>query len=52
MTSLERIVMPVYRNILNLSQTNDRIEGTINLVEHLIKVNEKVRKEAVILLSG
>lgn len=52
MTSLERIVMPVYRNILNLSQTNDRIEGTINLIEHLIKINEKVRKEVVILLPG
>lgn len=52
MTSLERIVMPVYRNILNMSQINDRIEGTIGLVEHLMKVNEQVRKEVVILLPG
>lgn len=52
MTSLERIVMPVYRNILNMSQVNDRIEGTIGLVEHLMKINEQVRKEVVILLPG
>lgn len=52
MASLETIVMPVYRNILNMSQTNDRIEGTISLVEHLMKINEQVRKEVVILLPG
>ena len=52
MAALESIVMPVYRNILNMSQTNDRIEGTIDLVEHLIKINEQVRKEVVILLPG
>lgn len=52
MASLERIVMPVYRNILNMSQVNDRIESTISLVEHLIRINEQVRKEVVILLPG
>lgn len=49
---VERIVMPVYRNILNMSQMNDRIEGTISLVEHLMKNNEQVRKEVIILLPG
>ena len=52
MADLERVVMPVYRNILNMSQVNDRIEGTICLVEHLMKVNEQVRKEVVICLPG
>jgi hypothetical protein len=49
---VERIVMPVYRNILNMSQMNDRIEGTISLVEYLTKINEQVRKEVIILLPG
>ena len=49
---VERIVMPVYRNILNMSQMNDRIEGTVSLVEHLMKTNEQVRKEVIILLPG
>ena len=52
MGEVERIVMPVYRNILNMAQMNDRIEGTIGLVEHLMKINEQVRKEVVILLPG
>lgn len=52
MGEVERIVMPVYRNILNMAQMNDRIEGTIGLVEHLIKINDQVRKEVVILLPG
>lgn len=49
---VERIVMPVYRNILNMSQMNDRIEGTMSLVEHLMNINEQVRKEVIILLPG
>ena len=52
MGEVERIVMPVYRNILNMAQMNDRIEGTMGLVEHLMKINEQVRKEVVILLPG
>ena len=52
MGEVERIVMPVYRNILNMAQMNDRIEGTMGLVEHLVKINEQVRKEVVILLPG
>lgn len=52
MGEVERIVMPVYRNILNMAQVNDRIEGTMGFVERLIKINEQVRKEVVILLPG
>lgn len=52
MGDLERVVMPVYRNILTLSQVNDRIETTIDMVDNLIKTNDQVRKELVILLPG
>lgn len=52
MGQLERVVMPVYRNILTMSQMNGRIESTMELVDHLMKANEQVRKEVVILLPG
>ena len=52
MGQLERVVMPVYRNILTVSQMNNRIESTMDLVDHLMKTNEQVRKEVVILLPG
>lgn len=52
MGNLEKVVMPVYRNILSMSQMNDRIEGTMELVEHLMKANEQVRKEVILLLPG
>jgi hypothetical protein len=52
MGQIERQVMPVYRNILTMSQMNSRIESTMEVVDHLMKTNEQVRKEVVILLPG
>ncbi len=52
MCQLEREVMPVYRSILTISQVNGRIEATLELVDHLTKANEQVRKEVIILLPG
>lgn len=52
MSELERVVMPVYRTILTMSQMNDRVEGTVALVEHLMRTNEQVRREVVLLLPG